>query len=464
MRPSRTSLRARRCSALGLLLATTTATAGCSFGPFDDLEQQVPVARVERGGGLNADFFGGLILGLRLPEGDEGGALLAAGSGSRPGLLSARFGIDGEHRTTASSGSQYRTALDLEEAQPRSLAAVPASLAPLAPVEARLAYVGATSGQEGRVVLADFAAFKALATLRPADLAQAVDFGAAVVGFALGDGEAKSSGLLVGGRGRLWAYRFADWPRDPAEQLIAEVGASWPSSAAPESTFTTLAAGNLDGSADGADELIVAAADSNFVAVLRPSAGLTGCAGSSTGGCPLTVIPAPTGATGFGRALLVANIDADPEPELLVGAPKSAGGSGAVYAFDFDSDAKATLRFTLEAPEAGEAFGHALAIGRFEGSERVLLAVGAPAAQVNDATSAGRIYLFKLEASTEPPVKLRGAELGDAAAGQLLGQTLTVVPFRRGEATAELLATNGTDAALVFFANLTDQQLDLRVR
>lgn len=480
MLPARTTTtRTGHRVALALLLGgATAALSACSFGPFDDLEQRVPVARVERGGGLSSDFFGGLLLGTALPADDEGGVLLAAGTGSRPGLLSARFGTDGKYRASASSGSQYSTALDLGTHQPRSLARV---LTAPATDEGPFAYVGATSvgsssvEAAGLVVLADFRSFKALATLRPGDLApaaetQAADFGAAVVSFALArdsSGNATSRGLLVGGRGRLWGYLSDDWASKPARHVIAGTGIpGWPATAAPESTFVTLAAGNLDGSTDGADELVIAAPDSNFVAVLRPGGGLATCA-DGTSGCPLAVLAPPAGAAGFGRSLLLTNLDSDPQFELLVGAPKSAGGSGAVYVYDFDSSGAATLRLTVAAPEAGEAFGQALAIGRFEGSERLLLAVGAPTASVKGAASAGRIYLYKtadLAAGDEPPTKLSLVELRDGEAGQLLGQTLTTLPFRRGEASADLLTSNGTDAALVFFANLTDQQLDLRVR
>lgn len=481
MRAATTTKAGSRATAALLLGALMVALTACGFGPFDDLERRVPIARVERGGGLKSDFFGGLLLGGQVQPPDEGAALLALGTGSHPGLLVARFGADGKHRTSASSGSQYSTALDLGNNQPRSLSPVlggPASLAGgegLGP----FAYVGATgvgsssSEAGGVVVLANFGTFQAVAALRPSDLApaadsQALDFGAGIVPFALvrnASGDPTSRGLLIGGRSRLWGYLDDDWNKKPTRHVISGSGvAKWPALTGSDSNFVTLAAGNLDGSSDGADEVVLAAPGANFVALLRPSAGLENCADGGSG-CPLVAIDTPDAARDFGRALLIANVDADPQPELLVGAPL--GGGGAVFVFDVAGSGTATLRATIPAPDGAEGFGHALAIGRFEGTERVLLAIGAPLTRNESAASAGRIYLYQpgeLLAESAPGAPVASAALRDAKAGQLLGQTLTTLPFRRGAVYADLLATNGTDAALVFFANLTDQQLDLRVR
>lgn len=85
----------------------------------------------------------------------------------------------------------------------------------------------------------------------------------------------------------------------------------------------------------------------------------------------------------FGYALAVGNLDDDPEPELVVGAPRSnvdgATDAGAIYLYDYnaatDEFSQLTM-YTTSSPTASERFGKSIAIVPWSATQNVLV-VGA---------------------------------------------------------------------------------------
>jgi len=85
----------------------------------------------------------------------------------------------------------------------------------------------------------------------------------------------------------------------------------------------------------------------------------------------------------FGYALAVGNLDDDPEPELIVGAPRSnvdgVTDAGAIYLYDYDATTDQfvqTTLYTTSSPTASERFGKSVAIVPWDATRNVLV-VGA---------------------------------------------------------------------------------------
>lgn len=85
----------------------------------------------------------------------------------------------------------------------------------------------------------------------------------------------------------------------------------------------------------------------------------------------------------FGYALAAGNLDDDPEPELVVGAPASnvdgAANAGAVYIYDYDTatdEFTQITMFTTSSPTAAERYGKSVAVAPWS-PDRNVLVVGA---------------------------------------------------------------------------------------
>lgn len=451
---------------LSVSLAVLSAASACSFAKFDELEERAPVIRAEQSGSIRSTVFGQLLLGIEQGSAD-GGRLVVAGTGENPAINTLSFGPNGALRSSQSSSEAYADDLRLEGLVPRGLTPAP-SAEPLQGSEGQqlpgpFVYIGANDSDSGRVVVADVVEFAAAGAVEPSVEqleVQPREFGAAVSGARFTRGAGEREDLVVGGRGRIWLFQAKTWPRQWTERSLADVGEGWPSQNDDNSVFRAVAAGNLDAS-DG-DEVVVAAPDAGYVAILTDVAACLAdedrCEGNlrrlEPGGGAT-----PQG-TAFGRALLVTDLDGDGEAELLVGAPDAPSG-GAVYVFDRAAVAGGAPR-RIAAPSGARGFGRALAFGRVDGTDKRLLAIGAPGTSVGegDGTSdAGKVYLYERTDLTRPKAEIA---LKTPAEGDQLGAALTTMAFRSGSASADLLVSGAPDAAIVFFSNTTEEHEDLR--
>jgi hypothetical protein len=201
--------------------------------------------------------------------------------------------------------------------------------------------------------------------------------------------------------------------------------------------------GDLDG--DGFPEVMVAAPDADADtpggtvagagAVWIRSFGTTGFTGSVT----RLTSPVPVAGGGFGAALLVADLNDDGRPDLVVGEPGGEGATaaaGAVHFYAGDGAGGFDPPVTT-APAGllpGARFGAALASGYFGGDGPLLLAVGAPGEDVGGDPQAGAVHVVDPVAGASlvtvpPPMPEAAAEFGAALASACLDDCTGYVPI-----------------------------------
>ncbi|MEZ4370920.1 MAG: FG-GAP repeat protein [Polyangiaceae bacterium] len=208
-------------------------------------------------------------------------------------------------------------------------------------------------------------------------------YGSAVASLRVPDGRV----LAVGAPNENHVYLFHWKTGETAARLVGCLGG-------PENFGRALAAGRVN-AGDETDELVVA--DSVNVHVFDGSK-LAGLPAVATPSCSLASLPEATllasfscgsdaSVTGceksdFGASLEVADLDADGDGEVIVGAPRMTvreqGSAGAVLVYDAEGDRPFLLSdvLFLSSAEEGDRLGSSLAIGRTGGQEFVI--AGAP--------------------------------------------------------------------------------------
>lgn len=146
----------------------------------------------------------------------------------------------------------------------------------------------------------------------------------------------------------------------------------------------------------------------------------------------------------FGAALAAGDFDGDGYDDLAIGVPgedvgaaKNAGSVNVLFGSPSGLGTSRNVAFdqadAVGGPEAGDAFGSALAAGDFNGDLRDDLVVGAPGETVNGAGSAGQINVLYGSASGLSPattaLSQAGEVSGDPQSGDKFGASLAVGDF-----------------------------------
>lgn len=410
--------------------------AACSWSRFDELGEAAPVLEVSQAGELRSASFGEAFLGLARTRDEPGGMLVAAGNGEAS-LTTAVITASGS--ATVSGATRQNMREDLGS-PPRVEALAPAPTS----TDATAPSLFVSGGEAVRVVNA----ISYRPVFEPAPVIQhdpswgprPVELGISLATADLGSGQV----LVAGAVDALVLMRFA------SGSFTVEKGRVLAGSAWVVGACRALAAGTL-----GESPLLRVVAglphENRVVLVIDPAA----CLANAADPCPLLDLPPPPGAREFGNAVLIADFDpTSPGAELLVGAPGS--NQVALYAFSADLVPRGAPR-VFSAPEGAGRFGAALTFGPVAGP-RSQLVVGAPGTAVDGVADAGGLYL--LDRPDLPILPL--STLATPQPQRRLGERLGLVPFRRPDRNAALLAAGGSQAVYLFFANLVSGHGDVR--
>jgi len=444
---------------VSLTLATLTLAlpCGCSFGVFSELADKAPAARLEVDG---ASSFGDHLVGLARGGTDRGGLLAITGNGGPTFALST---ISGSASLSQADGADLKDQLN-DPNRITSMAAAPSETA-VGSAQGPFVYIGSITGAMGSVRVLDVSTVRQIRVYKaPIQPIQVTDFGASVVRADLGGG-GTGDDLAVGATntlalmradgsgGRAWPDMLEDQAGNNQAALI-QGDVDWPTG-----SFSVIAAGDLD-NATPEHEVAAAVPEKNAVVVVHHVAN---CFQDTSVVCKTVLrIPLPSQAVGFGKALLIADVDNDGKAELVVGAPDA----DRVYVYDLDSThfdpvtpAAPPTPITLSTSdsEAGD-FGSSLALGKIDSGAKNLLVVGAPGSVASGSANAGKLYLFDSALKQVGD----GVQLADPEGGTLMGRRLAVIPYRSGTQTLDLLAASGKTSVFVFFANLTSGHKDIR--
>ncbi|MCC6750984.1 MAG: FG-GAP repeat protein [Deltaproteobacteria bacterium] len=444
-----------------ITLSTLAALAlgGCTFGKFDDYEAKAPAVKISQVGNIKSNTFGGNMLGIPSAGGSEGGILLAAGS-APVALDTVGFNPSGKYNQSQTEAKDLKEDLG-EPERFNGIAAAPSDKA-IGAFPGPFAYVATTSGLVGKVYLIDvnrYAGPNAYGT--PSN--DLKNFGASVTPANLG-GSSVPDDLVVGAQGKVVLWRADIWPNleADAKALVVEGSGRWPANG----NFDLVAAGQFDAGTPE-DEVVVSVPANNYVAIIHKVAE---CLAAVPQPCKsILELPIPDRANGFGKSLLVGDVDADGKLDLVVGAPET-DGRGAIYVYKLNGDhfkdgATPPAPQVIGAPQGAVGFGGALAFGKFEGGDQRVLAVSAPSSDVEGTLKAGRVYLYRLyQAGNDKPVSEAGVTLVRPPERGLLGLRLATLPFRVGAVSHEVLVAASSEAIYAFFASTTDKHKDVRAR
>jgi hypothetical protein len=437
--------RATQRSLRRFFLSSILALGGCSWSVFSDYELQAPAVRVEQSGDIRSGSFGDAVVGIDRGSGAEGGALFVAGNGDS-GVSTMLFSKDGSVNNSAADRDKIKVQLD-SPTKMTGLAALPGVPSPSG--GGPVCYLTSVAAGVGTVRAIDInrfglvsPAYDAVDSWTP----KVVDFGQSVAVGAFADGTTRDD-VAVGARDAVVVLKAAAAATLQLDDTNAGVFANLPAG-----TYSVLATGDLDPSTPGVDEIVAGAPEANSVVVLNK---VGDCL---TGTCTnVLTLAAPSGAKGFGGALAIA--EADGKKKIVVGASES----NQVFVFAIKDPFAVELEATLETPSGARSFGSGLAYGRFtDGSP--LLAVGAPSTAVDGATDAGKIFLYEWKASTWTALTPGGVAPVSPTATMLLGRRLSVLPFRVGTQTHDILVASGREAVFAFFADLVAGHKDIRIR
>jgi hypothetical protein len=429
-----------------LVLLALTAVTGCSYGAFSDLADKAPAARITQDGDISSATFGDQIAGLVRRD--------TSGTEVEGGVLAIVGNADAAFATATLSGAGVGGVGHAEPHDLKEKFDSPSKILAMAPVPSNVAqgsdvYIGSVSAGEGTVRVIDAVNFERIQIYKgPAGV---IDFGLSVAAADLGASPGTRDDLAVGARGALVLMQADSWP-GMGETVRVSGAPDWPAG-----EFSVITAGDLDGRATAEDEVAAAIPGQNAVVVVHH---VGDCFADPGAPCASAVVlSAPSGADGFGEALLIADVDGDNVNELAVGSP----GDGRVYIYDLEEQhfVSGTLPEPTSIEAAGSgAFGRSLAFGKLDG-DRPMLAVGAPVTETEGVKGAGRVYLF--DALTQLG---EGTVLASPEENALLGQRLTVAPFRSSGGTGnyDLLVASGKKSVFIFFANLTSAHKDIRFR
>jgi hypothetical protein len=426
-----------------ILSSIILALGGCSWSVFSDYELQAPAVKLGQAGDIRSGSFGDAVVGIDRGAGAEGGALFVAGNGDSA-VSTMVFSKDGTVNNSAADSDQVKGQLD-SPTKITGLAALPGVPSPSG--GGPVAYLTSIGGGIGTLRAIDInrfglvsAAWKAVDSWTP----KVVDFGQGVVVGAFA-GAPQRDDVAIGARDAVVVLATAATATLQLDDTKPGIFANL-----PKGSYTVLAAGDLDPSTPGFDEIAAAAPDQNSVVVLYKVADCL--AGTSC--TSILTLAAPSGAKGFGGALAI--VDASGAKKLVVGAPES----NQVFVFAVKDPFALELETTLPTPAGARSFGSGLAFGRFTDGDP-LLAVGAPGSEVSGATDAGKIFLYDQKWSSLAP---NGVTLASPDATSLIGRRLSVLPFRVGSQTHDILVASGREAVFAFFANMVPGHKDLRVR
>lgn len=140
----------------------------------------------------------------------------------------------------------------------------------------------------------------------------------------------------------------------------------------------------------------------------------------------------------FGWSVAAGNVDGSAGDEIVVGAPNEqppgGGRSGWVFVYRAASSGpapwKAFGQQGLGADESGDQFGYVVAVGDFDGTGPMDIAVGAPGEAPGQSPSSGNVFVFRGSSSGLQPWDGFGQEgLGKNERGDLFGNELAVGDF-----------------------------------
>ena len=464
-----------------VLICSSLCVSGCSWSTFIDIQDSAPAKKVTQEGTIESKSFGQLLLGMPRFKADNvtNGGTLILGGGNNLAINSVTILPDGSVSGSGQTSSQELDNLEIDNDNLISMARSPDT------ATESVFYLGSRSnaGNLGRVQIIAPRRWNAVGSILEGN---ELDFGIALAPGSFDDGP-ESNDLAIGSSaGRLYVAFVNEVSRsDFVSERTTRIELP---NATASSRVSSLAAANLDPSTQNHE--IVAGLDTGgaYVVYRVESCKDVNSSFSECSQAKVTEIPRPDGiddGDGFGNVVHVVN--ATDGPVILISAPKANNGAGEVFAYTgLNFSTPTALADSLKsptriaAPTGASSFGKAIASGKFLGDGGIYVAISAPATAVENTSgksvaNAGKIYVYGTAAagvSTSPELDADpnstdvGAAFAEPVENDNLGTALAVIPYNVDGTPHALLAASGTEsaAAFVFFASLTDSQVDVRSR